>query len=317
MTDFLKKIPIPISGLMLGLASLGNLLKTYDLTVFGNILGFLAAVIFLLMVLKIFFTNKHVRDTLKDPIVASVSPTFTMGTMVLTTYIVAYSHSLAAILWYLAIVLHYGLMGYFVFNFLIKPNVAIEHLYPSWFIIFVGIGVISVTSPNYSLLMGQINFWVGLFFYFLLLPIIIYRVFHIKNMHVATLPLITIIAAPGSLELTGYLNAFSHPNIFLTVVLLVLSQVLYWFILSRIVKFLYSPFYPSFAAFTFPLVISATACTSAANLLKLVISSQLFRLLHTFAIVETIIATIVVVYVLVHYIAFIGRKEKQVVAQRH
>ncbi|MDR0922689.1 MAG: TDT family transporter [Lactobacillales bacterium] len=313
MKNFLKKVPIPICGLMLGLASLGNLLKSYNLFLLGNICGVIAAIIFLLVLSKILLTFRHVKDTLADPIVASVSPTFTMGTMVLTTYIypIPSLALVAKIIWFVAIVLHYCLMFYFVYNFLIKPNVTIEHLYPSWFIVFVGLGVIAVTSPNYSVLFGQINFWIGLFFYLLLLPMIIHRVFRVKNMPNPTLPLITIIAAPGSLELTGYLKAFPSPNSFLLFLLLALSQVLYLFIFTRIIKLfilsrvkksLHLPFYPSYAAFTFPMVISAMAITTATK--QISAGSILFSVLNRLAVVETGIACIIVLYVLVHYLVF-------------
>lgn len=308
MKHFLKIVPIPMCGLILGIASLGNLVKDYGLMTVGNIMGIVAGVLLVLILAKIFLTFGHVKDTLKDPIVASVSPTFTMASMVLCTYLTQFEalKTLATVLWFVAIVIHYGLMVYFTYHFLIKPSVAIDHLYPSWFIVYVGLGVISVTSGKFVPEIGQINFWIGLVTYLVLLPFIIHRVFRVKNMPDPTLPLITIVAAPGSLMLTGYLNAFSQPQMWVVVPLLILSQVLYWFIITRIVKMFTLPFYPSYAAFTFPLVISAFAITFASHYL----TKAGFDLpwLAGLALVETVIATIVVVYVLGHYLNFLRKQ---------
>lgn len=308
MKDFLKTIPIPMCGLILGTASLGNLLKEYNLMFLANSFGLIAGIMLILIIAKIALTFSHVKDNLKDPIVASVSPTFTMATMVLCTYLVNIEplSAITKYIWLIAIVIHYGLMIYFTYNFIIKPKVEIEHLYPSWFIVYVGIGVISVTSPAFFPFIGQINFWIGLIFYLGLLPLIIHRVFLIKNMPDPTLPLMTIIAAPGSLELTGYLKAFANPNHFIVIALLVLSQLLYWFIITRVVKLLKLPFYPSYAAFTFPLVISAIAITVTNK--YLINLGYNFQFLNFLAIAETIIASAIIIYVLIRYVMFINKQ---------
>lgn len=310
LKNFLKNVPIPICGLILGLSSLGNLIKVYGYITIGNILGGCAFILLILVLAKIILTFSHTKKSLTDPIVASVSPTFTMAIMVLSTYIFQNPsfQEIAKLIWFIAIIMQYLLMIFFIYNFLIRPSVEIEHLYPSWFIIFVGIGVIAVTSSNYFPLIGKINFWIGLFFYCLLLPLIIYRVFHIKNMPVATFPLVTIIAAPGSLELTGYLNSFNNYNIDLVLVLLTISQVLYWFIilqmirlfiLAHVKKLFHFPFYPSYAAFTFPLVISATAITTVANKFH----SELYNVYIILGVAkfETLVAFVICLYVLYKY----------------
>ncbi|BCA86345.1 C4-dicarboxylate ABC transporter [Enterococcus saigonensis] len=308
MREFLKIIPIPICGLILGLATCGNVLKTYGLNFLGNSLGLIAGSLFIAVLLKVVLTFGHAHASLQDPIVASVSPTFTMGTMVLCTYLLQIQAVAPYVkyLWLVAILIHYYLVTYFTYHFLIKPSVKMDHLYPSWFIVYVGIGVISVTSSNFFPLIGQINFWVGLLFYLVLLPLIIHRVFLFKNMAEATLPLITIIAAPGSLELTGYLKAFSKPNMILVIGLLILSQILYWFIIFHVLKMIRLPFYPSYAAFTFPLAISAFASRSvsiflAANGYPVVAIEYLAKL-------ETAIAVVMVLYVLGHYMCFLAKE---------
>lgn len=307
MKEFLKCVPISICGLILGLASLGNLVKEYGHLRLGNGMGICAGILLLPVLAKLIVTFTHAKQGLEDPVIASVAPTFTMAVMVLCTYLLQIEGIAPFVkyLWVLAILGHYGLMAVFTFRFLIKPSVKLAHLYPSWFIVYVGLGVIAVTSGRFSPLTGQINFWIGLFTYLVLLPLIIYRVFKIKNMPDPTLPLITIISAPGSLELTGYLKAFPHPQLGLVLLLLLLSQVLYGFILTRLVKLLPLPFYPSYAAFTFPLVISAFAATEAARYLSAAgYSAEWLELL---AKSETLLAAAVVLFVLIHYLNFLRK----------
>ncbi|QQV79513.1 hypothetical protein JG559_07720 [Enterococcus faecalis] len=75
---------------------------------------------------------------------------------------------------------------------------------------FVGIGVIPNTSQLFINELGKIVFWVALFFYLLLLPILIKRITKSKEMPESTIPLLTIMTAPGSLCLAGYISMGGH-----------------------------------------------------------------------------------------------------------
>lgn len=312
MKDFLKIIPIPICGLILALVSLGNLLKIDGLPKFGNAVGLIGIALMGLVVFKVIFTFKHTLSHMNNHIVASVAPTFTMALMVICTYFLEFEaiQPYLSYIWLGIVFLQFVLMLYFAYFFLLSKSVEIHHVYPSWFIIFVGIGVISITSSNFYPEFGRWIFWLALSFYLLLLPIILYRVVHVKNMEESTLPLITIIAAPGSLCLTGYLNAFDNENILLVTLLIVLSQGLYFVILTKLPKLLAIDFYPSYAAFTFPLVISAMAITTAANFY--IERGYTAYLLHWVAALESILAFMIVFYVLFKYIHYLLKQHTEV-----
>ncbi len=82
MNNIVKKLPLPITGLMLGLAVLGNLIQSYSnglRTVFGIISG----IILVLVLIKIFTLTKGVKEALENPVVASVFPTLSRASMVL------------------------------------------------------------------------------------------------------------------------------------------------------------------------------------------------------------------------------------------
>ncbi|MBF8807494.1 MAG: TDT family transporter [Enterococcus lacertideformus] len=308
MKNFLKIIPIPICGLILGLASLGNLFKEYHLIHLGNIIGGASLILISLMFSKLFLLFEHTKKMLHDPIIASVSPTFTMSLMVICTYFVSFSLILPIVrlIWLCAVILQMILVFYFTYHHVIKADLSIEAIYPSWFIIYVGFGVITVTAGNFYPIIGQIFFWLSLACYIVLLQIIIHRVFFVKNMAHPTLPLITIVAAPGSLCLTGYLKNFAHPSLYLVALLLVVSQILYFIVLSLLPHLLKLHFYPSYAAFTFPLVISATALFYAVHYLEaLSITNELLNVLK---LIELMIATGMVLYVLAHYILYLLRE---------
>ena len=121
----------------------------------------------------------------------------------------------------------------------------------------------------------------------------------------------TIVAAPGSLCLTGYLKSFSEPNVALAVALLLVSQILYYVMLSKITR-LRLDFYPSFAAFTFPLVISGIAITTFNQVFAP--TGVLGSIIGLLSVLETIIATIAVLFVLAHYLHFLY-KEAQGIRQ--
>src|SRR5699024_368876 len=151
MKNFLKIIPIPICGLILGLASLGNLFKDYHHVALGNLTGGISMILMIFIFVKLFLLFEHTRQTLHDPIIASVSPTFTMSLMVICTYFVPFTHLLpiVRIIWLGAVLLQVILVVYFTYHHVIKADLSLEVIYPSWFIIYVGFGVITVTAGNF------------------------------------------------------------------------------------------------------------------------------------------------------------------------
>ena len=301
MKTLLKVIPIPINGLMLGLVSLGNLFFAHNIKFLGVLFFSIGFVLFLLMLCKIAFTFSDVINDLKNPIIASVAPTFSMGMMVICSVLAGLSAltRVATIGWEIAAVVHFTLVAYFIYAFIWKNKPKFHSIYPSWFIVFVGFGIIPITLGNVESVIIHLVFWIGLIFYLILLPIVLLRLQYIEE---PAKPLLTIIAAPGSLCLTAYLVHFTQHNVYLVVFLLVLSQSMYVFLLFKLPTLLKLPFFPSYAAFTFPLVISATAMNLSAQFFDSV------AILNVLAVVELVIATCIVSYVFVRYVQFIVMK---------
>lgn len=304
MNGILKKLPVPIVGLMLGLAAAGNLVQSYG-EVYRNIFGIASAIILILMIAKMVKYPKGVMEALDNPVVASVFPTFSMGIMLLSTYLKPFTGSLALIVWIIGVALHIVLILWFTKKFVF--GFKIKQVFPSWFIVYVGIVVASVTGPAYKLAnLGQIAFWFGLVTYLILLPIVIYRVVKVKEMPEPTLPTLAIFAAPASLLLAGYMNSFETKNMAMVWFLMALSIIMY-VVVVMLFKLLKLKFYPSYSGFTFPLVISGIGIKLTNVFLTK--SGQAIPSLKYLVKIQEAVGIGIVVYVLIKYIEFLIAKE--------
>lgn len=304
MNKIIKKLPVPIVGLMLALAATGNLVLSYG-NMYRNIFGLLSVIVLILVLVKIIKYPKNVVESLKNPVVASVFPTFSMGIILLSTYIKPYASSLAFTIWVVGLILHAILIIYFTIKYIFNFN--IKQVFPSWFIVYVGIAIGSVTAPTFEVVkIGQILFWFGFISYIVLLPIILNRVFNVKGIPEPALPTIVIFSAPVSLCLAGYINSFPEKNMFIVWLLLVLSQLTLLCILFQLPKLLKLKFYPSYSAFTFPLVISAISIKVTNGFLTSM--GKPLALLKYIIKFEEFLAVTMVLYVLFRYLGFLLSK---------
>lgn len=301
MKDMIKRIPVPIAGLMLALAATGNLVLSYG-NVYRNIFGCISAAILLLLLLKLIIDVKLVLESLKNPVTASVFPTLFMGIMILATYLKPIAPSISFVIWMSSLILYCIYIIYFTKAYILNFN--IKKVFPSYFIVYVGIVVGSVTAPIYNLFeLGQYIFWFGFIAYLCLLPIVIYRVFITKEIPEPSVPTITIFAAPASLCLTGYLNSFQNKNIILLNFLLILSLIIVLLVVLYLPKMLKLRFYPSYSSFTFPFVISAISIKQT-NIF-LIKTNRAVPMLKYVVKFQEAFAILIVTYVLIRYLQFL------------
>lgn len=305
MKNFLKALPIPIAGVMLGLAALGNLLQSYSEGV-RLVLGALAVVLWLCLVLKAIFCWKGVCQAMQDPVVASVSGTFPMATMLLSVYAKPYiGASAAQVIWYLGIALHVALIIWFTVKFVVKLD--LSKVFASYFIVYVGIVVASLTAPAFDKAgtVGTWAFWFGFVCLIILLVLVTVRYVKLPVQKDPPKPLFCIYAAPISLCLAGYIQSVSPKSAAMVWGMLAASTLVYIVVLCRLPGFLKLPFFPSYAAFTFPMVITAIAAKQSMACLTNLGYSVTW--LSPVVLVETIIATILVLYALIRYIMAVGK----------
>lgn len=308
MKDLLKKLPLPITGLMLGFAALGNLIQSHSQSL-RSLFGLTSGIIFVLVLLKIILLPKGVKEALQNPVIASVFPTFSMTMMLLATYIKPFSGGFASLFWFAGLILHIVLMISFTLKFVLNNNYSIKKVFPSWFIPYVGIAAASVTSGAVEMQsIGRIIFWFALATFVVLLVIVLKRVFVVKEMPEPTIPTIGIISAPASICLAGYMNSFEVKNIILVYALLIVAQVLYWGVILYLPKILKLKFYPSYSGYTFPLVISGLGLKLTNGFLTKAGSPISF--LPTLVTIEEVIAVVACIYVLIRFLGFLFATEK-------
>lgn len=309
MKKFIKSVPIPLAGVMLGFSALGNLLQSYS-EILRCICGGVSAILLLLLLLKLIMFPSMIKEDLKNPIMASVSATFTMGLMLLSVYVKPIIGNDAKYIWFIAIALHILLIIYFTFKFMFKLD--FTKVFASYFIVYVGIAVVGITAPAYKMeSLGKLSFWFGFITFLLLLVLITYRYLKFKNIPEPAAPLFCIYTAPASLCLAAYIQSVQPKSLGLIYFIAVLSFVLYIIVLCKLPTYLMLKFYPSYAAFTFPFVISAIAMKQSMSCLAKM--GHPLPLLKYIVLIETIIAAILVLYTLVKFLVFLLKQtEKQI-----
>ena len=289
---------------MLAIASLGILLMQF----FGPILnmpyagfvlqfifGAVSAVLWVMLILKAVLFPAQIRSALHDPILASVAGTFPMATMALSVYLAEIVGDSAVFLWYAGVVLHAVLIVFFSIRFLKEPK--LSQVFPSWLVVYVGIVLASITAPYFNqIFVGQICFWFGFAALVPLLPALLIRCTQIPIPEPAK-PLICIFAAPISIILAGYVQSFSLNGGIVSALLLAETFVLS---LLQLPKLLMLPFYPSYAAFTFPFVVTATAYFFGVQ--SLVEAGFISAGWYVVPAVVILFAAVLVVYVFVRYV---------------
>lgn len=304
MKDIFKRVPLPICGVALGLAALGNLLQSYSEGV-RTVCGILSGLCLLLYIIKVILFPASFKEDMGNPIMASVFGTFSMALMLLAGYLKPLLGSAAMVLWYIAIAIHVALIVYFTIQFILKLQ--LPKVFASYFIVYVGIAVAAVSAPAFGQeAVGAVTFWFGLATFIALLALVTYRYVKVKEVPKPALPLICIYAAPASLCVAGYVQSVTPKSFGLLIALYAVACILYVFALVKAVGFLKLPFFPSYAAFTFPFVISAIASKQTMACAAKLGSPLPF--LQYVVLVETIIATVLVLYALVRFLMHIFAK---------
>lgn len=296
----LKKLPLPVTGVALGAAALGNLIESYSAGA-RLVCGAAALLLLLLYIIKVILYPDSFKEDMHNPIMASVFCTFSMAVMLLAGYAKPFIGNAASVIWYAGILIHIILIIYFTLKFMIKP--VLTKVFASYFIVYVGIVVASVTAPAFEAqAVGQAAFWFGFILLLLLLILVTYRYIKVKEVPAPAKPLFCIYTAPASLCLAGYMQSFPEKSLGLAGFLAVLSFILYIIVLVKLPTYLKMPFFPSYAAFTFPFVISAIGMKMTNAFLNT--SGHPLPGLGAIVLIQTLIACILVIYTLIRYAMF-------------
>ena len=303
--EFIKKLPVPISGLILALFSLGNLFQDIHPYLKYTFAG-IGLIFLILMILKVILYPDLIREDFKNPVIVSSSGTFSMSLMILSTYLQPFMPTFAYTIWIIGIVLHILLMIYFTYHFIIH-NFNISIVYPTFWIVYVGITMAAITANIHGIdKIDFIFFITGFIAMLITTPAVMYREFIYKKIPDMNKPLTCIFTALFSILIVGYLNSCEYLSNEFAIGLYAVATIFYIFALYKFATFKKSEFYPSFSAFTFPFVISALATKGIYSILKP------NMLLNGILSIQTVIATAMVIYVLIRYLIFLTNRNKSV-----
>lgn len=304
--DFRKAtsaIPTPLAGLALGIAGFGlGLESSLPLNSFGQTAtALVAATLLLITSFKFILRPRFFTEDLDHPVLGSILPTFPMAMMIISKTVQRFSPELGEWLWLMAVAAHLVLLlGFTIFRL---KEFHLPQMVPSWFIPFVGIlaAALTVPSPKYEafayglMIFGMIN-------YAVLLPLMSYRLLFSSEIADSFKPTIAIMAAPASLALTAYLSLESDPSLLLCSLLLGLALLMTGVIYLAFFKLLRLPFSPTFASFTFPLAVGATALYKVAERLAEYPSAlEYSRQITLLATIEMVVAGLIIGYVCLRY----------------
>lgn len=303
----LATLPTPMAGLALAIASLGFVWESVA-PLNGYMQGVTASISATMVILLLikFINNLDVlRQELAHPLVGSVIPTFSMACMMISAALQTVHPLLANGVWLTALAIHLLFLVSFIHHRF--KEFKLNHMLPSWFVPPVGIIVAAVTTPDNAnlLVLAQCALYFGLMCYAVMLPMMLYRLLFCEQLADAAKPSIAILAAPASLSLAGYLSVVNTPSHLVVSLLFVIALSMTAIVYLSFFHLLKLPFSPSYAAFTFPLVIGASALFKLSVWIKEIeqfaqYSDQIERL----ASVELFIATIIVCYVACRYYYF-------------
>ena len=290
--NIIRNLPTPIAGLALGSAALGNLLQPYSSSL-QLLFNLLSLIIIVLLTIKFVLGFDKLNKEMENPVVATVLATYPMTIMLLASFSKKYIGLLSMPVWIIGIFLDFCVVYYAIYNFIIKER-HISKIYPTWFITFVGPAVVTVTAINYNLeTLGLIYFYFSYINYLVLLPFVLYRVYKYKHYKDGDYPTITVFSAPGGLLLASYMIGVTQKSNIILAILIPLTILLFIFVLIQLPYLLKRKFYPSFSAFTFPLVICAISFQKTGIYYQITEFSILNILIH----LTELLVVIIVIYV--------------------
>lgn len=256
----LSKYPSGASALGLGIVGLGAAWDSFSpeigwwiflLTIIISICLFTPYVLKMIFCFPAFVADA--QNTLNDSVITSVD----MSLLTISIFVHRYNPEAGRLLWFFASIMHLVIWYTFTYYRIKLGNLLEFHF--GWFVTYGGIVTVAVTAGPMGFNPWARAFWyIGLISTCILVPIITYRGARLRfeDKYKITIP---VIAAPVNLLLAGYLSGVFEINQSL------LNLVAIAAFTATFVAYLQSyrgaklPFAPTFASFTFPLSIGATA----------------------------------------------------------
>lgn len=208
---------------------------------------------------KIAFNFDKVKEEYNEnTVTATLYATFAMLTMVLSSFIVAYIPVLGKALWLAGIVMQ-SILIVMLFALHIFKKRNLDVILPSWYVTLLGLLVSTAigTEMGFANLQKVIVIY-GFVMYFATIGFVVYRLIK-KDLPAPARFTKTILLAPISLVIVGYINVFTQKSQTLISILLVIFAITMIYVLTQTKKFMEGGFAPGYAALTFPHAIAIIA----------------------------------------------------------
>jgi exfoliative toxin A/B len=310
----LRQVPTAQAALALAFTGLGlawSLFLPSSGDIIRGICALIGAGLLIPVVLKYIFNPQLFIVDLKHPLYGSLMAPMSMTMLVLSDYWSSMHVVSARLLWYPALLLHFTMMILF-FSFQLR-KFRLINLYPSWFLYPVGAisGTLAGAQLGHSdLAVTMTHFCIAV--YFIMLPVVLYRLCFAGRMPRPARPTLAIMAAPVNLSLTAYLLNVAEPDPILVGALAGIGITMTILVYLCYFDLLKHRFQPSLAAVTFPSVISAVSIDRLTD--WLVIDHPHWAWLERLGIFEITVATGLVLWVGWHYIFYYWPKKKPVIS---
>ncbi|MDW8552675.1 hypothetical protein AABD38_04090 [Staphylococcus nepalensis] len=173
-----KALPTAICGLVLGLVSLSNLLFNMSWNILATVFFILSCIVLLLFIKKCLLYPRLVLNELTDRNICATFPAFTMALMTII-YIIYHHFKFEFVgmiwLWWITIVVQFIIIMGFVYYHIIlhRKDKVIPNT--SWFVTFVGIGVISETSGDFYPMFGKMIVYIATICFIILVAIVLIK----------------------------------------------------------------------------------------------------------------------------------------------
>ncbi len=254
-----RNLPVGLIGTGLGLCTLSNAYNTIGLGWVRILCMIIGMVVWFVAMQKfIFHFDKVTEEYFENTVTATLYATISMLTMVLSSFIVSYIPFLGKLLWLSGIFVQTTLI-IMLFSLHIFKKKNLDVILPSWYVTLLGLLVSTAIGaemgfPN----LQKIIVIYGFIMYFSTIPFVVYRLFK-KDLPAPARYTKTILLAPISLIIVGYINVYDNKSQILVTILMIIYAITMVYVLKQTKSFMEDGFTPGYAALTFPHAISIIA----------------------------------------------------------
>ena len=306
----LERMPVPVLPAFVGAMTLSNVYYGMGFAAVRHITMAAAAVVLLLYIVKLVKFPAVFLKEYKNTVPCSLYSAFDMMLMILGSYYHGYFPLFGKIVWFLGLGIHLVHILVFTYRNVIRERKADTFL-PSWFVTYNGIMVSCVVgSAMEAEELLQIIVYYGIIIYFILIPLLIFRLLK-QKINDGVYHTLAVVLAPCSLCVVSYLNVIGQPKQGILYLLYgcVLASLL--FIIMKLPKFFSYSFTPGFAGLTFPMAIGVAASQKMAGYLTVLGNEKLGNIIGQISGIQIYLTTMIIGYVFINFVIMAMKLERK------